>query len=266
MKKALGCLGWLIVISVVISVVIPLLVIAAPLALVVSIFAWWHFNKKGNEKYTTVAKLSTIISVLGTVFFIYSVNTSDVQEEGVESNNIVEQVELEESEIIEEEPEEVVEDTDVEEPVEVVEEESVENPEKVEAEESEEIEETEVEEKSELISNEDEGVVSPELALSLMESSFEGIANVTYSSEDKAFLIEPTDQEIKTAVILLQEGSTPEINASWEYLKDSFVSASNSIKDNVGAGYQIHLLNPMNNENTLLIIIDGVVIYDAFSQ
>ena len=248
MKKALGCFGWLIVISVVISMVTSLLVIAAPFALVVSIFAWWHFNKKGNEKYTTVAKLSTIISVLGTVFFIYSVNTSDVQEEGVESNNIVEQVELEESEIIEEEPEEIEE---------VVEEEP---------EESEEVEETEVEEKSELISSENEGILPPEFALSLMENSFEGMANVTYSSEDKAFLIEPTNQEMKAALILLLEGTTPEINASWESLKDSFVTASNSIKDTVGEGYQIHLLNPMNNENSLLIVMDGVVIYDAFSQ
>lgn len=127
-------------------------------------------------------------------------------------------------------------------------------------------ESSEVKEKPEPISSEDEGILPPEFALSLMESNFEGMANVTYSSEDKAFLIEPTDQEIQTALILLLEGSTPEINASWEFLKDSFVSTSNSLKDSVGAGYQIHLLNPMNNENTLLIIIDGVVIYDAFSQ
>ena len=144
----------------------------------------------------------------------------------------------------------------------VIEEESESN----EVEALEEVDDEPVEEKSELISSEDEGILSPEFALSLMENSFEGMANVTYSSEDKAFLIEPTDQEMKTALILLLEGSTPEINASWEYLKDSFVTASNSIKDTVGERYQIHMLNPMNNENSLLIVMDGVVIYDAFSQ
>lgn len=94
MKKALGCFGWMMVAM----FGIALLVVAAPLALVVSIFAWWHFNKKDNEKYTNIAKLSTVVSALGTVFFIYAINTPTVQEEWAESDkehSIVERVESE---------------------------------------------------------------------------------------------------------------------------------------------------------------------------
>lgn len=105
MKKALGCFGWLIVISVVISMVTSLLVIAAPLALVVSIFAWWHFNKKGNEKYVTVAKLSTVISALGAVFFIYAINSPTEPETAtapVEQSSSIEQVDKQPEETTEE--------------------------------------------------------------------------------------------------------------------------------------------------------------------
>lgn len=106
MKKALGFFRWYIAIS----VGIAFLVVAAPLALAVSIFAWWHFNKKSNEKYTNVAKLSTVVSALGTVFFIYAINTPTVQEaltDPAEESSVIAQDEskLEASEIIEEEPE-----------------------------------------------------------------------------------------------------------------------------------------------------------------
>ena len=107
MKKALGCFGWLMVII----VGIALLIVAAPLALVVSIFAWWYFNKKDNEKYTNVAKLSTVVSALGTVFFIYAINNPtepEITTTPVEQSSSVKQVDIEseeteESKIIEEE-------------------------------------------------------------------------------------------------------------------------------------------------------------------
>lgn len=91
MKKALGCFGWLVVIIMGIN----LLVLLAPLALVISIFAWWYFNKKGNEKYVTAAKLSTVISALGAVFFIYAINSSTEPETAtapVEQSSSIEQV------------------------------------------------------------------------------------------------------------------------------------------------------------------------------
>ena len=219
-----------------------------------------------NNEYKTVRRrpkrkrggcLKWVIIIVGALFllgFCGAMLGDSGDESGTEeaTEEVAEQTKETEEDVSEEETEETEE----------LEEESESNEEKT----LEEVDAEPVEEKSEPISSEDEGILPPEFALSLMESSFEGIANVTYSSEYKAFLIEPTDQEVKTALILLLEGSTPEINASWELLKDSFVSASNSIKDSVGAGYQIHLLNPMNNENSLLIVTDGVVIYDAFSQ
>lgn len=100
MKKALGCFGWLMVIIMGIS----LLILMAPLALVISIFAWWYFNKKGNEKYVTAAQLSTVISALGAVFFIYAIN-SPTEPETATTEEVAEQTKETEEDVSKEEAE-----------------------------------------------------------------------------------------------------------------------------------------------------------------
>jgi hypothetical protein len=58
-----------------------------------------------------------------------------------------------------------------------------------------------------------------------------------------------------------QNDTSEELTEVWDDLVDNFVLMSESITESL-PGYTISLVNPANTDNTLLMIIDGVVIYN----
>ena len=126
-----------------------------------------------------------------------------------------------------------------------------------------EVKEKEVKEKDEV---EEEDEVNQEdleqLFLITMKGNFDGLADVTYDDENKAFTLLPTDEALVEELIALVTGNQNMLEG-WGDLVDGITSMSESLKDNLGSGYSIHLLNPANKDNVLLSMMDGIVFYNV---
>lgn len=103
-----------------------------------------------------------------------------------------------------------------------------------------------------------------QLMLTIMQDNFKGIADVTFNAENKAYIILPTDDGFTQELFGVINGALPK--DSWNGLLESSKDMSNAIKEQVGPGYQVHMLNPTNPDNTILSLMDGIVFYDAVNQ
>lgn len=101
------------------------------------------------------------------------------------------------------------------------------------------------------------------LILSMFEESLEGIFDVELDVESKTFNIIPIDTDFSTELTAVINGDLIAIE-SWEGLVDEMKGLSQVISD-ILPGCTINIVNPLNKENTLLMVMDGVVIYD-FSE
>jgi len=113
----------------------------------------------------------------------------------------------------------------------------------------------EVEEVEEVLP--DQGVIEQSI-LNIMQENFEGMADVELV--DQTFIIIPTDPLIISDLSRAADGD-PEAIADWQYLVETTQEASFNMKSNL-PGYWIDIRNPANPENSLLIIQDGIVLYD----
>ncbi|UKL30000.1 hypothetical protein [Bacillus phage PK2] len=100
----------------------------------------------------------------------------------------------------------------------------------------------------------------PELYLDIMKKNFAGTAEVTYNEEMKSFDILPTDPAFaqELAMILSGQMSIDE----WNLLVDSMAETS----EQLGADYVITMKNPVNSDNYILMVGNGVIIYDALNE
>ena len=88
------------------------------------------------------------------------------------------------------------------------------------------------------------------------------MARVDFNREQKEFLITSIDPAFAEELLYMIEHDV--VLDDWNFLVDSFTYMSESIYDLLGSGYTLQLVNPFNEENTLLSIVDGYVIYNAF--
>lgn len=99
--------------------------------------------------------------------------------------------------------------------------------------------------------------------LSILQKGCAKIGTVHYDESQEAYIITPTDSAfIGDLEYVLDSGDT----ASWNELVDSFAELSGKISETVGSGTSIAMANPANTSNVILIITDGVVVYDAVSE
>lgn len=101
-----------------------------------------------------------------------------------------------------------------------------------------------------------------ELFLGVMKENFEGLADVEYDNGNKTFTLLPTDDDLVHELMLLSTGDEVMLEG-WGNLVDGVLSMSQSLKENIGNGYTVQLLNPANTDNVLLICVDGAVVYDV---
>lgn len=99
--------------------------------------------------------------------------------------------------------------------------------------------------------------------LNILQEGCSKIGTVHYDESQKAYIITPTDSAfIEDLGYVLESGDT----TSWNELVDSFAELSGKISETVGSGTSIAMANPANTSNVILIITDGVVVYDAVSE
>lgn len=124
----LGCIGWIILFLVGISMLIAIFsigigffAILSPIILILGGIGWWYFtNKKDNPKWLKISKISTILGGVGALILVVSMifgepttnNTTNVATEqtAAPQNEVVE-----ETEQVEQPQEETPEETEVEE-------------------------------------------------------------------------------------------------------------------------------------------------------
>lgn len=91
-----------------------------------------------------------------------------------------------------------------------------------------------------------------------LKNSYEGVAKVTFDSKMKSFSVEPTDPNFVMELAQVINGENLE---SYNYLVSSFQEGSQNIENTLGKGYVLTLLNPANPANSLIVLMDGEVIY-----
>ncbi len=99
-------------------------------------------------------------------------------------------------------------------------------------------------------------LIPPELILPILEESYEGIATIDYSAETETFSITPTDPAFVSDILAVQTGDIDAI-IEWNNLVANTCELSETI-----SGYIISIVNPLNTENALLLVYDGMVLYD----
>lgn len=98
-------------------------------------------------------------------------------------------------------------------------------------------------------------------ALELLKEHLGDVAEIELNRDEKSFIITMTKDELihELAMVLNGEMSMD----SWHTLVESFTGMANSMNDLLGGGYSVEVVNPMNTDNVLLLIYDGVVLYDV---
>ena len=150
----------------------------------------------------------------------------------------------------------VVEEAESEE-VEETEEGSEPEAEKVVAEETEEAEEEDVVETEE---DRDFRILQAEnLAIEI----FEGVAEVHYSEEKNAMMFLPTKEGFIADLVMIDSGLLDK--SSWNSLCDTFAEYSITLSEFTGdESILVCMLNPANEDNYILLAMNGQIIYDVF--
>jgi hypothetical protein len=106
----------------------------------------------------------------------------------------------------------------------------------------------------------EEPKISPEVYLELMKENFGDSMEITYDSEQKAFIMNPVDPAFTQELLMIING-TKSID-DWNFLVDSMAEMSKEL----GADYIVIMANPANPENYILMVGNGLVMYDALNE
>ena len=102
-----------------------------------------------------------------------------------------------------------------------------------------------------------------EIQLQIMRENMSTYVDIQFDSADKIYTMTPIDQGLIDEITLLSAGIGHE---NWGVLVDGMTEVSESLEGVLGEGYSVAITNPLNHENYLLWIIDGVVIYNVIDD
>jgi len=97
-------------------------------------------------------------------------------------------------------------------------------------------------------------------SLKILKDSYAGVADIKVDENLKFFSIIPTQTAFinDLLAIINKDSATLE---TWSKTVDSIKDVSKSVSD-ILPGYSIALVNPVNKDNVLLTVYDGVVVYN----
>lgn len=99
--------------------------------------------------------------------------------------------------------------------------------------------------------------------LYIMQEHMSMYVDITFDKENKIFEMTPTNEQLITEIEMLPAGIGW---AEWQEMVDGIVSMSKTNSDSLGEGYSITLINPLNEENIILWVMDGEVIYNVVDE
>ena len=99
--------------------------------------------------------------------------------------------------------------------------------------------------------------------LSILQKGYSEIGTVQYDEDQNAYIITPTATDfIEDLQYTLSSGDIED----WNSLVSALMDLSKTITEAVGTGTSIAMANPLKTENVILIITDGVLVYDAVAE
>lgn len=116
---------------------------------------------------------------------------------------------------------------------------------------------------AEKVANEKDAANLEQVHLSLMREHMGMYVDVTFDKETKIFKMTPTNQQLITEIEMLPLGIGWD---NWQDLVDGVASMSKTNSDSLGEGYSVTLVNPLNEENIILWVMDGEVIYNVVDE
>ena len=117
-------------------------------------------------------------------------------------------------------------------------------------------------EKEELLAKEQKAKEA--VVLGILYDNFEDSMDIRFTEDTKTFEFLSNDPQFTLDLYGLLDG-TVDIS-EWDGMVESFRGMSESSMGILGAGYGMTLINPVNTDNYLLYIVDGIVVYDAFHE
>jgi hypothetical protein len=100
--------------------------------------------------------------------------------------------------------------------------------------------------------------LSVDISIAILKESFTNVATITYNENLKKISITPLDNGITMGVMLAKNGDKESLN-KWEKIVTSLQEISGNIDGNI----MLSVLNSLNTENSLLIIQNGIIFYNA---
>ena len=89
-------------------------------------------------------------------------------------------------------------------------------------------------------------------------------SNVTFNEKLKMYTVELQGEQMIYEIASMESGEMSK--ESWYNLVDQTKETSEHIKSKLGSGYSVALTNPANPDKSILLIMDGMVIYDIFPR
>lgn len=102
-----------------------------------------------------------------------------------------------------------------------------------------------------------------QLHLSIMQEHMNMYVDITFDKDSKIFKMTPINEQLISEIEMLPLGIGWD---NWQDMVDGVTSMSKSNSDNLGEGYSITLVNPLNEENIILWVMDGEVIYNVVDE
>ena len=99
--------------------------------------------------------------------------------------------------------------------------------------------------------------------LELMQESFATSGTVRFDKEMKLFLLTPYDTSITESAILVRDSGL--LRDDWEAMKEAFAVLSETVHETL-PGYGIGIVNTSNTDNLLLVLMNGVTVYDVTEE
>ena len=99
--------------------------------------------------------------------------------------------------------------------------------------------------------------------LYIMQEHMNMYVDVTFDKESKTYKMTPTKEQLITEIEMLPLGIGLD---NWQDMVDGIASMSKANSDNLGEGYSITLVNPLNADNIILWVMEGEVIYNVVDE
>lgn len=102
------------------------------------------------------------------------------------------------------------------------------------------------------------------LAVATLDGNFDAIGKIDYDEGNDAIRLIPTDPDFSKEILYMMTGITG--TEEWDGMVESLQGLSESLTGLVDEDIYLSLVNPENEDNTILLLQDGNIIYNLSDE